>query len=56
LAEALEQNSEARTYFEQLSKTDRYQLILRLLKAKTPESRTQLLEKTISMLEAGEMS
>jgi uncharacterized protein YdeI (YjbR/CyaY-like superfamily) len=56
LAEALEQNSKAKSYFEQLGKTDRYQLILRLLKAKTPEGRTLLLGKTISMLEAGEMS
>ena len=56
LAEALQQNSEARSYFEQLGKTDRYQVILRLLKAKTPESRALLLEKTISMLETGEMS
>jgi uncharacterized protein YdeI (YjbR/CyaY-like superfamily) len=56
LAAALEQNSRARSYFEQLGKTDRYQIILRLLKAKTPESRTLLLDKTISMLEAGEMS
>jgi uncharacterized protein YdeI (YjbR/CyaY-like superfamily) len=55
LAEALEQNSEAKSYFEQLGKTDRYQVILRLLKAKTPENRTLLLEKTISALEAGEM-
>ncbi|HEX6327933.1 MAG TPA: YdeI/OmpD-associated family protein [Jiangellaceae bacterium] len=56
LAAALEQNSRARSYFERLGKTDRYQVILRLLKAKTPESRTLLLDKTISMLEAGEMS
>jgi uncharacterized protein YdeI (YjbR/CyaY-like superfamily) len=55
LAEALEQNSEAKSYFEQLGKTDRYQVILRLLKAKTPKNRTLLLEKTISALEAGEM-
>jgi len=56
LAAALEQNSRARSYFEQLGKTDRYQVILRLVKAKTPESRTLLLDKTISMLEAGETS
>lgn len=56
LAEALEQNSTAKSYFDQLGKTDRYQVILRLLKAKTPESRTQLVKKTISMLEAGELS
>jgi hypothetical protein len=29
---------------------------LRLLKAKSPESRTLLLDRTIRMLEAGEMS
>ena len=56
LAAALEQNSRARSYFEQLGKSDRYQVILPLLKAKTPKSRTLLLDKTISMLEAGEMS
>ena len=56
LAEALERNSKARSHFEQLGKTDRYQVILRLLKAKSPESRTLLLDRTIRMLEAGEMS
>jgi uncharacterized protein YdeI (YjbR/CyaY-like superfamily) len=54
LAAALNKNRQAKSFFEQLGKTDRYQVILRLLKAKTPENRAALLEKTIAMLEAGD--
>jgi uncharacterized protein YdeI (YjbR/CyaY-like superfamily) len=56
LAEALAQNPTAKAHFEQLGKTERYQLILRLLKAKTPQSRALLLKKTIGMLDAGPLS
>ncbi|HEU4542682.1 MAG TPA: YdeI/OmpD-associated family protein [Jiangellaceae bacterium] len=54
LAAALQRNEPAKRFFDQLGKTDRYQIILRLLKAKTPEGRAALLEKTILTLAAGE--
>ena len=54
LADALAQNDQARRRFESLGRTDRYQLILRLLKARTPASRAAVLNKTITMLAAGE--
>ena len=56
LAEALAHNPTAKAHFEQLGKTDRYQVILRLLKAKTPQSRALLLKKTIGLLDAGRLS
>ena len=54
LADALDQNEQAKAFFEQLGKTERYQVILRLLKARRPESRATLLDKTITTLAAGE--
>ena len=54
LADALDQNEQAKAFFEQLGKSERYQVILRLLKARRPESRATLLDKTITTLAAGE--
>ncbi len=53
LAAALAQNEPARDAFEALSTTDRYAVILRLLKARTPENRASQLQKTVASLETG---
>jgi uncharacterized protein YdeI (YjbR/CyaY-like superfamily) len=53
LAAALERSASAGRAFELLNKTDRYALILRLLKARTPESRAAHLRKIVTALEAG---
>jgi uncharacterized protein YdeI (YjbR/CyaY-like superfamily) len=51
LAAALAQNEAARHVFEVLKKTDRYAVILRLVKARTPEKRAANLEKIVASLE-----
>jgi uncharacterized protein YdeI (YjbR/CyaY-like superfamily) len=53
LAAALAQNESARHVFEMLKKTDRYAMILRLVKARTPEKRAAHLEKIVTSLEDG---
>ncbi|MFG1858584.1 YdeI/OmpD-associated family protein [Actinomadura geliboluensis] len=53
LAAALAARPEAAARFEKLGKTDRYLLILPLLKARTPAGRTARLNKAIESLLAG---
>jgi uncharacterized protein YdeI (YjbR/CyaY-like superfamily) len=52
LATALAGNAQARRAFEALSKTERYAVILQLLKARTPEARAARLQKAIATLAA----
>src|SRR4051812_27522129 len=54
LETALATNTEARKTFESLGRSDRYALILRLLKARTAEQRAAQLARSVAMLEAGE--
>ncbi len=54
LEAALARSEKAGAFFEQLNKTDRYAVILRLLRARTPENRAARLESMIALLEAGE--
>ncbi|MCM2389850.1 YdeI/OmpD-associated family protein [Streptomyces albipurpureus] len=54
LAGALARSDPARTRFEQLGKTDRYAVILRLLRARTPENRAARLRAAIIELEAAD--
>lgn len=54
LAASLADNEQARVHFEALGKTDQYAVILRLLKARTPDNRAARLQKMIATLEAGE--
>ncbi|MFI0450039.1 YdeI family protein [Actinomadura sp. 6N118] len=53
LAAALEADPQAAARFEALDKTGRYQLILPLLKARTPAGRAARLEKAVSALLSG---
>jgi uncharacterized protein YdeI (YjbR/CyaY-like superfamily) len=50
LVAALAGNARASAAFERLGRTDRYAVILPLLKARTPEARTRLLARTIARL------
>ncbi len=52
LAKALEANEQAAKAFDALDKTARYLLILPLLKARTPERRATLVERTVEDLAA----
>jgi uncharacterized protein YdeI (YjbR/CyaY-like superfamily) len=52
LAAALADRPTARAAFEALGKTDRYALILQLLKARTPETRAARLQKIMATLGA----
>jgi uncharacterized protein YdeI (YjbR/CyaY-like superfamily) len=52
LTAALAGNAQARTAFDTLGKTERYILILQLLKARTPEVRAARLQKIIATLAA----
>jgi uncharacterized protein YdeI (YjbR/CyaY-like superfamily) len=54
LAEALARNVKAKERFESLGRTDRYLVILQLLKARTPASREATLRKAVTALEAGQ--
>jgi len=54
LETALATSAEATRTFESLGRSDRYALILRLLKARTPEQRAVQLARIVAMLEAGE--
>lgn len=53
LATALEGNVRAKNVFERLGRSDRYAVILPLLKARTPETRARTLARAIARL-AGE--
>jgi uncharacterized protein YdeI (YjbR/CyaY-like superfamily) len=53
LVAALDQNELAKGRFESLGKTERYALILRLLKARGPADRAARLHKVVDVLAAG---
>ncbi|MGR0161935.1 YdeI/OmpD-associated family protein [Paenarthrobacter nitroguajacolicus] len=53
LQTALEGNQAARETFEHLGKTERYLIILQVLKARSPESRAKILKKAVEKLAAG---
>ncbi|MEU6258831.1 YdeI/OmpD-associated family protein [Streptomyces sp. NPDC047043] len=50
LAKALDQNPRARATFDSLGRTDRYQVILALLRARTPKGRAARLEAALARL------
>ncbi|MGW6455992.1 YdeI/OmpD-associated family protein [Streptomyces sp. NPDC055078] len=54
LAAALAGNARANDRFEQLGRTDRYAVILSLLRARTPETRAARLRSALAALESGE--
>jgi catechol 2,3-dioxygenase-like lactoylglutathione lyase family enzyme len=54
LAAALTQDERARAFFESLGRTDRYGVILRLLKARTPAIRAAQLRRIVARLRAGQ--
>jgi uncharacterized protein YdeI (YjbR/CyaY-like superfamily) len=53
LAAALARDEPARVFFESLGRTDRYAVILRLLKARTAASREAQLDQVVALLRAG---
>jgi uncharacterized protein YdeI (YjbR/CyaY-like superfamily) len=53
LAAALERNPRAKAVFDVLGRTDRYLVMLGMLRARTPESRAAQLEVAVAKLEAG---
>ncbi|WAU84688.1 YdeI/OmpD-associated family protein [Streptomyces sp. Qhu-G9] len=53
LAAALDRSPRAKAFFDGLGRTDRYLVILGLLKARTPEGRAARLGKAVAGLEAG---
>lgn len=50
LAAALARNSRAYAAFERLGRSDRYAVILPLLKARTPETRSRILDRAVARL------
>ncbi len=54
LAAGLAENARANTTFERLGRSDRYAVILPLLKARTPEARARTLARAIARLAAHE--
>jgi len=54
LEAALNQNSQAKAFFETLNRTNRFAITFRLQNAKKPETRKKRLDQFIAMLEAGE--
>ncbi|WBB61477.1 YdeI/OmpD-associated family protein [Streptomyces sp. WMMC500] len=54
LAEALAGSPRAAAFFDGLGKTDRYRVILRLLRARTAENRARQLARVVEMLDAGQ--
>jgi uncharacterized protein YdeI (YjbR/CyaY-like superfamily) len=54
LESALADNSRAAAAFERLGRSDRYAVILSLLKARTPEARARTLARAVAKLAAGE--
>jgi uncharacterized protein YdeI (YjbR/CyaY-like superfamily) len=53
LAAALARDEPARAFFESLGRTDRYAVILRLLKARSAASRATELRRMVALLRAG---
>ena len=53
LAAALARNEPARAFFESLGRTDRYAVILRLLKARNAAGRAAQLRRMVALLQAG---
>lgn len=53
LAAALEADEPARAFYEQLGRSDRYLVLLRLMTATTPEVRAARLQKAVASLAAG---
>jgi uncharacterized protein YdeI (YjbR/CyaY-like superfamily) len=54
LAAALAKNAKARTFFDQLNRTNRYAVCWRVQTAKRPETRAARVEKLVAMLARGE--
>ena len=54
LVSALDQNEQARTRFDALGKTERYAVVLPLLKARGPADRAARLHKVVDVLAAGD--
>jgi len=54
LATALAKQPNARLFFEQIDKTNRYAVLWRIQTAKKPETRTARIEKLVAMLAKGE--
>jgi uncharacterized protein YdeI (YjbR/CyaY-like superfamily) len=54
LAEALAAQPQARAFFEQLDKTNRYAVLWRVQTAKKPQTRAGRIEKLVAMLARGE--
>jgi len=54
LAQALARLPKARSFFEQLDKTNRYAVLWRVQTAKKPETRASRIEKLVAMLARGE--
>lgn len=54
LAAALEEDERARRFYESLGRTDQYIVMLRLMTARTPETRAARLRRMIAALAAGE--
>ncbi|MDP5310010.1 YdeI/OmpD-associated family protein [Streptomyces poriferorum] len=53
LAAALDADEPARVFFDQLSRSDRYLVFLRLMTATTPEVRAARLQKVVASMAAG---
>ena len=53
LAAALARDEQARAFFESLGRTDRYAVILRLAKARSPTGRAAQLRRLVALLHAG---
>jgi uncharacterized protein YdeI (YjbR/CyaY-like superfamily) len=54
LAAALAAQPEARAFFEQIDRTNRYAVLWRVMTAKTPKTRASRIEKLVAMLARGE--
>ncbi|MFQ6309466.1 YdeI/OmpD-associated family protein [Lysobacter capsici] len=54
LAAALAAQPEARAFFEQIDRTNRYAVLWRVMTAKTPKTRANRIEKLVAMLARGE--
>jgi len=54
LAAALAARPEARAFFEQIDRTNRYAVLWRVMTAKTPKTRAARIEKLVAMLARGE--
>lgn len=54
LVAALDANPAAKVAFEALGRTERYMIILQLLKARTPEGRAKILNREIGRLSGGQ--